>query len=335
MGRYKIQISAIFAVLLVACSLDGGGRADIGLSEAGPGLNAVQNVPDLGRFIAPDAANIVDAAVAEDVQSIDLDASPILDVDQVSVDVGAQADAQVVTGDSGVMVGDADPIINDTGGLDAGAADAGVTGARLFGSVSDIITRRGLQGVEVCVQNRQPEFPCSTTGGGGQYALDAPAGEDIVFIYSGGGILPTVVHLQLPLGPTRFNVQVLSQVMVPGLANGFGQQIDATKGYVSFTSGMAGNRGLAGVTGSIAPGSGAGPFYLGANGLPDPQAVQTTSSGTGTFINVNPGMVNVSVTPPNTHICPPYGLAVTQGNAWRLPVVAGHLSIAVFECSAR
>ena len=138
----------------------------------------------------------------------------------------------------------------------------------------------------------------------------------------------------LPLGPTRFNVQVLSQAMAPGLAMGFGQQIDATKGYVSFTAGMAGNVGLIGATGSIAPGSGAGPFYLNANGLPDRNAVQTTASGTGTFINVNPGMINVSVTPPNTHNCAPYSLAVTQGNAWRVPIAAGHLSIAVFECTA-
>ena len=53
------------------------------------------------------------------------------------------------------------------------------------------------------------------------------------------------------------------------------------------------------------------------------------------FINVDPGMINVSVTPQRSHECAPYGLAVTQDNAWRLPIVAGHLSIAVFECAAR
>ena len=45
-------------------------------------------------------------------------------------------------------------------------------------------------------------------------------------------------------------------------------------------------------------------------------------------------MINVSVTPQRSHECAPYGLAVTQDNAWRLPIVAGHLSIAVFECAA-
>ena len=331
-------------MMFVACTLDASDRTDVGLSEAGPGLDVPQKIPDLGQFIAADTGQLADASTLRDTGTSG-DAQPAVidaavgpaDV-AISHDAAVSSDAQTEFMDAGMLATDTQYPPRDIGRGDAEdqpVSDAGMTVARLFGSVSDILSRRGIPNAEVCIQNRQPECPCARTGGGGQFSVDAPAGEDLVFVYSGGGILPTLVHLRLPLGMTRFNVQVLSQAMAPGLANGFGQQIDATKGYVSFTAGMAGNRGLVGVTGSINPGSGAGPFYLGANGFPDRNAVQTTSSGTGTFINVNPGMVNVSVTPPNTHRCAPYSLAVRQDSAWRVPIAAGHLSIAVFECTAR
>ena len=147
--------------------------------------------------------------------------------------------------------------------------------------------------------------------------------------------MPTLVHMRLPLGPTRWNVQVLSASMVRASPLGLVSASMMPRDTSALQRAPPGNAGLTGVTGAIAPASGAGPFYVGPTGLPDRNAVQTTSSGSGTFINVDPGMINVSVTPQRSHECAPYGLAVTQDNAWRLPIVAGHLSIAVFECAAR
>ena len=305
--RY-LRLFAVWMVLAIvggACATDEPSPPDVGVSEAGPNVDASEPAADTGVVTPlPDAGAALDAGLV--------------------VEAGAPSDA-------GASV---DASAQDGGG---DRADAGWTTAQLSGSVSDVLARRGLPNIEVCVRDRQPEFPCATTGGGGQFEMEAPADEDIVLVYSGGdpAIMPTLVHMRLPLGPTRWNVQVLSASMVPSLAAGFGQRVDDAKGHVSFTAGTAGNAGLTGVTGAIAPASGAGPFYVGPTGLPDRNAVQTTSSGSGTFINVDPGMINVSVTPQRSHECAPYGLAVTQDNAWRLPIVAGHLSIAVFECAAR
>jgi hypothetical protein len=113
-----------------------------------------------------------------------------------------------------------------------------------------------------------------------------------------------------------------------------GQQNDLTKGHVSFTVGTLANTGVAGATATVAPNSGTGPFYLAANGFPDGAAVVTSTNGTGVFVNIDPGTVDVAVTPPQTHRCSPYANAVRQGNAWRVPIVAGFLSVVVFECTA-
>ena len=123
-------------------------------------------------------------------------------------------------------------------------------------------------------------------------------------------------------------------LQVPLLMQMIGQQNDDTKGHVSFTVGLAGNVGLPGVTAMIAPQSGTGPFYLGANNMPDPTARATSRNGTGVFVNVDPGTFDVAVQPPQTHRCAPSANAVRQGNAWRVPSVAGHLSVVVFECTA-
>ncbi len=324
-------------------------RPDVGLSHAGSGLDDPQQIPDLGHSLVRDSGARVDTGLADHDAGAPNDAGRVV-ADAASGDLGAQPadaaglDGGETSGDAALGV-DAAPVDLDVGQrvdggveADAGApGDAGFTHAQITGTVFDILTRRGLIGVEVCVRNQQPQYPCATTAGGGQFTMRAPANADVELVYTGGNpaILPTIVHLRLPLGPSTWNVGVLAATMVPQLATMLGQQLDPTKGHVSFTVGTAGNVGLAGVTGAIAPVSGAGPFYLAANGFPDRNATRTSSNGTGALINVNPGTINVSITPPNTHDCLPYSIAVRQGNAWRVPVVAGHLSIAVFECTAR
>jgi hypothetical protein len=314
----RLFLSLLASASLLACPLADAPRGDVGLSEAGHGLDAAQQIPDLGLAPVPgaDASAPGDAALTGDASEINE-----VDAGLEGRDAMPGADASS-TADSGASAEDAGPPMDH---------------AEISGAVFNVLNRAAVRDVSVCVQNRQPEFPCASSDVGGQYRLRTPHNEPFVLIFSGGTqvIQPTLVHLQVPLGYTTWNIATLQNSMVGIMMGAMSQPNDVSKGHVSVTAGTAGADGIVGATASIQPMSGAGPIYLGDGGLPDLQAVATSINGTGAFVNVTPGEVSVSVTPPITHNCPLYPIAVGAGGAWRVPVIAGHLSVVVFECVAR
>jgi hypothetical protein len=326
----RLFLSLLATASLTACPLADAPRADIGLSEAGPGLDAAQQIPDLGSAPLPavDAGAGLDAAIASDVFGNSDSGGGVHRLDAMSgADALSSSDASL----------NADVAASADSGLPAEDAGAPMDHAEVSGAVFNVLGRAAVRGVSVCVQNRQPEYPCTTSDVGGQYRLRTPHNAPFVLIFSGGAqpIQPTLVHLQVPLGYTTWNIATLQNSMVGIMMGAMNQPNDVTKGHVSVTVGTAAADGIVGATASMQPMSGAGPVYLNNGGLPDLQATATSSNGTGAFVNVNPGEVSVSVTPPVTHNCPLYPIAVGANGAWRVPVIAGHLSVVVFECVAR
>jgi hypothetical protein len=314
------------AVVLMACPSESVTRDDVGLSEAGPRLDAGRSLVDAGpaadASVADGGLSPVDAALPLDASSGD---EGVALADAGSVDVEGGSDV-LSPGDAGA------PQPADGGGeLDAGEQPAP---AVLSGRVSDVLSRNPSLGVRVCVRGQEQAFPCVVTGAGGLYRLRVPSGAPLVVVYDVGtpAIQPTLLHMQVQPGETVWNLVTLQQANVPLMMNLMGQVNEANKGHVTVSVGSAGGVGLPAATTSITPNSGFGPVYLSNGGMPDVNATATSTNGTAAYVNVTPGSLDVRVTPPGTHGCSPYQNSIVNNGAVRLVVLAGHLSVAVFEC---
>jgi hypothetical protein len=106
------------------------------------------------------------------------------------------------------------------------------------------------------------------------------------------------------------------------------ETIMATKGHIFVQTGDA-----AGVTVTLTPTSGAGPFYATAAGVPSTTLTETTTSGTAIFANVDPGDYVVTFSHA-TLTCAPTGFAWagTAAETTRVPVQADHITSTIVTC---
>lgn len=125
-----------------------------------------------------------------------------------------------------------------------------------------------------------------------------------------------------------FSYLMAKRATVSTLGTIIGQRIDATKGQIFVQAGDA-----AGVTVTLSPASGTGPFYSTATGIPSRTLTETTVSGAAVFANVDPGEYIVTFSHA-TLMCPPTGFAWagTVAETTRVPVQADHVSSTVALC---
>ena len=97
--------------------------------------------------------------------------------------------------------------------------------------------------------------------------------------------------------------------------------------FTSLVQGTSGYTGQDGVSASMTPASGVGPYYVSSNNLPDKTLTATTTAGFGLFANVTPGDVEVTMTHP-TKSCPllPTAWPGSTSNAAKVRVVGGYLT---------
>ena len=110
---------------------------------------------------------------------------------------------------------------------------------------------------------------------------------------------PNFVTTLLPIqtgmsDPPLFRLGAVTEPQRDGLALAFGVTLDPTKGIVVL---FHGGQKPTGVSASIAPASGDGPFYFNSTFTPVPQGTELPQGGGALFFNVDPGTVTVSFAP--------------------------------------
>ena len=95
-----------------------------------------------------------------------------------------------------------------------------------------------------------------------------------------------------------------------------------------------GGTGHAGGTLEIAPASGEAPKYLDDRGFPNAEQTATSSAGLGFIFNVEPGQFASFARPPGDG-CVPHPMApANEDGSVRTQVLAGMLTLTVFDCAA-
>jgi hypothetical protein len=186
-------------------------------------------------------------------------------------------------------------------------------------------------GMQVCVYG-DSSVPCVFTDEFGAYAISGvEADAEILLQFTKAGYFPAVVTVKTTLAALdigEFPAPSTGEASI--FASIAGVTLDSAKGQLLGTAVQTGSSGglvgQDGITMTISPASGTGPFYTNAQSLPDPAATSTGPSGLGLWANVNPGEVEVTFTHP-TKTCTPLAMAWpgTAANSVRMTVVAGYL----------
>ncbi len=214
-------------------------------------------------------------------------------------------------------------------GADAGS-DAGTTAVSgTIVALVDLTTP--VAGLQVCVYG-DSSIPCVQTDSSGAYTITGvPADQEILLEYTKATYFPSLVTVKtrtspIDIGefpaPTEQEANVFAAIV--------GITIDKTKAQVLATAVQPGSTGgfigQDGVTVSLAPQSGTGPYFTNSSNLPDTSLTSTSTSGLGLFANVNPGDPEITFIRPGKS-CTPHDMAWpgTAANSVRIKTVAGYL----------
>jgi hypothetical protein len=152
-----------------------------------------------------------------------------------------------------------------------------------------------LEGVEICLDGADPAN-CSTSDDTGGAELTVPANSEHAFrAQQPAGYVTGVVTLEAGMSDSpTFNLARVTETELNGIAMGFGVTLDPTKGTVAI---LHAGQEPTGVTPSIAPASGDGPFYFDATFNLLPMGTELPQNGGALFFNVDPGTVTASFAP--------------------------------------
>jgi len=217
---------------------------------------------------------------------------------------------------------------------DAGAAvDAAFPTGTLTinGELTELTaTGRGglIDGARVCVIE-PAGGPCVTSAADGTFtATGIPADTEMLLELTKDGFVPALATVTSGTVDVDFSYLMARRTTVATLGFVISETIMPTKGQIFIQTGAA-----AGVSVTLTPTSGAGPFYATAGGVPSRTLTETTTSGTAIFANVDPGDYVVTFSHA-TLTCTPTGFAWTGtvAETTRLPVQADHITSTVVDC---
>jgi hypothetical protein len=220
------------------------------------------------------------------------------------------------------------------------------TGATLTvaGSVIDFSSKAPIAGAQVCVYSplTSPKA-CATTGADGTVSLSGvPAGTQEMISATKSGYVSLMQMGTL----TAANATLRGTMPTIGAATALGTVVsveaDLTNlGHLVFITG-AGNgptpdggmpNDTAGVTASLSPASGKGPFYANTAGVPDTSLTATTTSGFGSFLNLPPGDYDLTFSPPSGKTCTEvYAWSNGKPNGFKVRIVAGFITGVILAC---
>jgi hypothetical protein len=183
------------------------------------------------------------------------------------------------------------------------------------GLVTDLTSKMPVSGVQICLYSPMlSPKPCATTAANGSYTLPGvPAGAQVAVSLDGGSYYPSLYLKTTGTSDETFNLLAISMGTITLLEAIVSVQEDSTKGQLAFIAldgnpppdGGTGPAHNAGIAVTLNPASGSGPFYLDSNGIPQPTNKQSTTSakGVGAYLNVAPGIVELTYAPPPGVTC--------------------------------
>jgi hypothetical protein len=263
------------------------------------------------------------------------------------------------TGGSGGSMG-------GTAGKGADAGDAGppsLSGTTVEAVRGELTREPVLAGVEACVVDangtKNAAIPCSTTNAAGEWSLpNLTPNQDLVVLFSKAGFAQTVIAVDLAAANITGRVVRMGHLLNDGGADGgtvqnFGWDpavtLDTTKGTLNAAAVQAsaspdagsylpGLDWTTGVSFTITPAGGNGPYYVNPDETWASSATSTVNAWGAWFLNLTPGMYTVKATHP-TLSCNAsggaFGWAQTDGTS-KAPVIAGiHTQSIAFFCTAR
>lgn len=219
------------------------------------------------------------------------------------------------------------------------AADAGAAVDAAFpmgtltinGELTELTaTGRGgmIGGAMVCIVE-PAGGPCVTSVADGTFtATGIPENSEMLIELTKDAFMPALATVTSGTVDVDFSYLMASRRTVATLGSVIREPIMATKGHIFVQTG-----GADGVTVTLTPTSGAGPFYATAAGIPSRTLTETTTSGTAIFANVDPGEYLVAFSHA-TLTCAPTGFAWagTAAETTRVPVQADHITSTIVDC---
>jgi hypothetical protein len=184
-----------------------------------------------------------------------------------------------------------------------------------------------LAGVDVCVFQHM-EIPCATSDPSGAFSLPLPMNSNTGLTLVLSGYASVLVPLTVAEADiTGYEIGVPSASARMSMYTAFGATYpDTTNGLVMLAGTLEGQNelGLAGATGTLAPSSGTGPFYLDASGNPAPAATSTSTYSVVFFAGVSPGTYTGQLGPTTSFGCTPnFGGWPSAADTIGFPVAAG------------
>jgi len=176
--------------------------------------------------------------------------------------------------------------------------------------------------------------PCVTSAADGTFtATGIPENTEMLIEITKDAFMPALATVTSGTIDVDFSYLIARRTTVATLGFVISETIMPTKGQIFAQIGAAGGGGAAGVTVTLTPTSGAGPFYATAAGVPSRTLTETTTSGTAIFANVDPGDYVVTFSHA-TLTCTPTGFAWagTAAETTRLPVQADHITSTIVTC---
>ena len=213
--------------------------------------------------------------------------------------------------------------------------DEGAPTVTLTGLIREALTKTPTADVKVCVHGRA-DIACATSDSTGNYTLPGvPANERLWIAYSGQDLVSQLSAKETKTSDIHWTHNVANSVLFESQATLLGVTIDENMGHVSGglfnTKEEIDNKGEPGLTATITPETGEGPFYSSAGGLPDTTLSATTTTGAFVLLNVPPG--DYVLTFEGKDCEPHFGWTANgASNTAEMKVVAGHVSWVNYVC---
>ncbi len=214
------------------------------------------------------------------------------------------------------------------------------------GTVIDLSSKNPVANLQVCLYSPMlsPQ-PCATTGADGTYSLPGiPASTQVAASLTGGAYYPSLYLKTTGAADETNDIEAISSGTITLLTAVVNVQADPTKGQIAVIAldgnpppdGGTGPAHNSGISVALTPSSGSGPFYLDATGIPQMVNKQsmTSAKGVGAYINVDPGVVELTYTAPAGITCaaPIAGWPGSTPSSIKALVVAGYGTAAYMTC---
>lgn len=209
----------------------------------------------------------------------------------------------------------------------------------VVGNIRSFSTGAFVQGIDVCVDGVPTS--CVTSGRSGEFKInDFPVGKEAILTFTSAtlGLYPILLPFHIPPGQSvrPFFIGVVTATELNQLSLALsGKPLDPAKGVLvsDVFDGVYGNIPVpfAGVTVSVSPASGDGPYY--PNNPPITSSTSTSTAGLAVYFNASPGPFALSYThPTKTCKAPPIYQQDAKGASTSI-LRAGWISLVAAFCN--